>query len=141
MHFMEGEPAVGADGKFNDVAAGQYYADPVAWAAANGIVNGTSDTTFNPNASVTREQLAAILYRYCQYKGIDVSVGEETNILSYEDAIGIRKWAIPGLQWACGSGMIQGIEKNGTMYLDPKGSAVRSQSATIIYRLCTELYK
>ena len=80
--------------------------------------------------------MAAILYRYCQYKGIDVSVGEDTNILSYTDAFSISEWAIPAMQWACGSGMIQGIADGDGMKLDPSGSATRAQIATILWRFC-----
>ena len=68
-------------------------------------------------------------------------MGEDTNILSYEDAFDVAEYAIPAMQWACGSGLIQGIEKNGTMYLDPYGYATRSQIAAVIYRFQTEIKK
>ena len=84
------------------MASGAYYANAVAWANANGIVSGYGSGKFGPNDKVTREQLAAILYRYAQYKKYDVSVGEDTNILSYDDAQSISSYAIPAIQWACG---------------------------------------
>jgi hypothetical protein len=76
-----------------------------------------------------------------KYKDIDVSVGENTNILSYADAFDIAEYAIPAMQWACGAGVIQGIEQNNTMHLAPQGNAVRSQSAAVIYRFYTEIMK
>lgn len=105
LHRLEKEPAAAAAG-FADVDAGSWYADAVAWAAANGVVNGVSDTAFAPETAITREQMAAILYRYAQLKGYDVSVGEDTNILSYTDAGQISEYAIPAMQWACGAGLI-----------------------------------
>ena len=85
--------------------------------------------------------MAAILWRYCKYKGYDVSVGEETNILSYYDAFDIAGYAMPAMQWACGSGLIEGVANNGSMYLAPNGAASRSQSAVILYRFCAEIAK
>jgi hypothetical protein len=85
--------------------------------------------------------MATILWRYAKYKSIDVSVGESTNILSYEDAFDISSWAVGAMQWACGSGTVQGIAKNNTMYLAPQGEALRSQSAVMICRFCTESVK
>ena len=115
---------------FTDVPANQYYAEAVAWAAANDIVTGTSATTFSPNKDITREQLTAILYRYAQYKGCDLSVGEDTNILSYGDAETVSTYAIPAMQWAVGAGIINGIKDN----LVPKGNATRAQMATMLMR-------
>ena len=82
--------------------------------------------------------MATILYRYCKYKGLDVSEGEDTNILSYKDISEVSSWAMDAMQWACGTSVIQGVENNG-MHLDPKGDAVRSQIATMIYRFCVEV--
>lgn len=72
-----------------------------------------------------------ILWNYCKYKGFDVSVGEDTNILSYKDANKISEWAIPAMQWACGSGLIYGMDNN---TLDAQGNATRAQAANILYR-------
>lgn len=130
LHRMEGEPTAAGEA-FTDVEAGQYYAAAVAWASANGIVGGYGDGTFGPNDPITREQLAAILYRYAQFKGMDVSVGENTNILSYTDFDQLSEWAIPAMQWACGAGLISGV---GGGALDPQGHATRAQIATILMR-------
>ncbi len=108
-----------------------YYEQAVAWAAEKGIVNGYGDT-FGPNDNITREQFATILFRYAQYKGYDVSVGEETNILSYADAFSVSEYAIPAMQWACGAGLING---NGDQLM-PIGVANRAQAAAILHRFC-----
>jgi hypothetical protein len=102
-----------------------WYAAAREWAMANGISDGT-----NPMNNVTREQFAAMLYRYSQLKGKDVSVGEDTNILSYDDAFSVSEWAMPAMQWACGAGLINGIGSN----LVPQGNATRAQVATIMAR-------
>jgi hypothetical protein len=131
LYRMEGEPDVaGLVNPFSDVANGLYYTDAIIWAADKGIVLGYGNGKFGPNDNVTREQLAAILMRYCVWKGIDVSVGEDTNILSYNDAFDISEWAIPAFQWACGSGIVNG--KPGGL-LDPKGNATRAEIATILH--------
>ena len=94
LYRLEGEPRISSGSAFDDVDAGMYYADAVAWASQNDIVTGYDEATFGPNNAITREQMAAILYRYAQYKGYDVSVGESTNILSYEDFV--RGWRPAG---------------------------------------------
>ena len=104
---MEGRPDVGYAGTFTDVPAGMWYTDGVEWAASKGIVLGYGDGRYGPDDDVTREQLAAILYRYAKFKGRDVSIGEDTNILSYYDAFIWGDWAVPALQWACGSGVLE----------------------------------
>ena len=103
---MEGQPVPMTANTFKDVEKGAYYEQAVAWAAEKGIVNGYGDT-FGPNDNITREQFATILFRYAQYKGYDVSVGEDTNILSYADAFSVSEYAIPAMQWACGAGLIK----------------------------------
>ncbi len=126
----EGEPVAG-NTDFEDVSETSYYAKAVAWAEANGIVKGYSETKFAPEDNILREQFAAIIYRYANYKGYDVSVGENTNILSYTDADEISEYAIPAMQYAVGSGLIKG--KSGTT-LDPQANATRAESATILMR-------
>ena len=138
---MEGAPVADYAMTFKDVAEGKWYTEAIRWAQSVGVVEGYNADTFGPNNTITREQMATILWRYCKYKNIDVSVGEDTNILSFADAADVSGWAMEAMQWACGSGMIQGIEKDGVMYLDPQGDAVRSQSATMIYRFCVEIMK
>ena len=97
--------------------------------------------TQKQTATITREQIATVLHHYCKYKGIDVSVGEHTNILSYADAFDVSGWAMEAMQWACGSGAIEGIAKNDTMYLEPHGDAARSEGAVMLYRFCVEIMK
>lgn len=137
LYRLENQPSTSA-ASFTDVASGAYYANAVAWANANGIVSGYGSGKFGPNDKVTREQLAAILYRYAQYKKYDVSVGEDTNILSYNDAQSISSYAIPAIQWACGAGVVTG--KSGSK-LDPKGNATRAEVAAMLMRFCENVEK
>lgn len=130
---MEGKPVVNYAMSFGDVAADSWYAEAVRWAASEGIVSGYSDTAFGSNDSVTREQLAAMLWKYAQNRNADVSVGENTNILSYQDAAEISEYAIPAIQWACGAGVMSG--KTGG-YLDPTGTATRAEAAQMLMKFC-----
>lgn len=130
----EGKPAA-ANTTFTDLEDGLYYVDAVKWAAANGVVNGYSDTVFAPNDAITREQFAAIMYRYAKAKGYDVSVGENTNILSYSDYAEISEYAIPAMQYTAGSGLIKGRTET---TLNPKDNTTRAEMATILYRFFTE---
>ena len=131
LHRLEGEPAaVGM--AFSDVAEGKWYTAGVAWASANGIVNGFPDGTFLPNDPITREQLVTILYRYAQFKELDVSVGEDTNILSYYDVFDVGDWAMPAMQWACGADILPGTEDG---YLSPAVQATRAETAVVFTRL------
>ena len=98
-----------------------------AWAVANGISDGT-----DPGGAVTRQQLAALLYRYAVLFGYDVSVGESTNILSYADAFDVAEYAVPAMQWACGAGILNGTGDGST--LSPLGTATRAQLAVMLYR-------
>ena len=105
-----------------------WYAKAQEWVITNGISDGE-----NPTAAITREQLVTMLYRYAQIKGYDVSVGENTNILSYVDATSISEYAMSAFQWACGSGLTEGDE-NGA--LTPLATATRAQAAAMIMRFC-----
>ncbi len=161
---------------FVDVKSGDWFYDYVAYVYSNGLMDGTSATTFEPNANmtramvwailaridgetvtgadwantarawamaegvsdgtdanglVTREQFATMLYRYAAAKGYDVPIGESTNILSYADYDEISEWAIPAMQWACGSGIITGVTES---TLVPKGTATRAQCAAMLMR-------
>ena len=136
LYRLENEPSAAA-ASFTDVVSGQYYTDAVAWANANGIVTGYGNGKFGPNDIVTREQLAAILYRYAQYKKYDVSVGEDTNILSYDDAQSVSAYAIPAMQWACGAGIVNG--SNGK--LNPQNNATRAEVAAMLMRYCEKVAK
>ena len=132
-------PAITGEGNaFTDVAAGSWYADAIDWAAENGIVEGYGDGTFFPDNDITREQMATILYRYAQYMDVDVSVGEDTNILSYADFDEISEYAIPAMQWACGAGVITGVTED---TLVPQGTATRAQVSTILMRYCETVAK
>ena len=119
-----------SDSPFTDVDIGAYYAPYVYWAAENDIVIGY-DGKFSPNANITRQDLATIMFRYAQYADVDVSVGEDTNILSYNDALSISEYAIPAIQWTCGAGVMSG--KPGG-YIDPKGGATRAEFAMMLMR-------
>ena len=130
---LDGGPAVNYLLPFTDVAEGEWYTEAVRWAASEGIVNGVSDTEFAPGADVTREQFAAILYRYAQYKGYDVSIGESTNILSFTDFDAVSEYAVSALQWACGEGVITGVTES---TLVPQGTATRAQAAAMLQRFC-----
>ena len=161
---------------FTDVSAGQWFYDAVAYVYTNGMMEGDSATTFNPdgtmtramfwavlgridgatitgthwadqardwamaegvsdgtdpNGLVTREQFATMLYRYAVAKGYDVSIGESTNILSYADFASISEYAIPAMQWACGSGIVTGVTDS---TLAPQGTATRAQCAAMLMR-------
>lgn len=137
LYNLEGKPK-GTAANFSDVQADAWHAEAVGWAASNKVVTGYADGTFRPNAAVTREQAAAILYRYAQSKGIDVSVGENTNILSYVDVQQASEYAIPALQWAVGAGVLNG--KNGGR-LAPTGTATRAEIAAIMQRWCENIIK
>ena len=128
LYRLENQPAAGS-ANFTDVPAGQWYTSPIAWAAANGIVGGYGDGRFGPNDTITREQMAAILYRYAQFKGYDVS---NTGDLSrYADASQVSDWARTAIGWANAQGLITG---NTATTLNPTGSATRAEVATILMR-------
>ena len=172
VYFTDGSATL----PFTDVSAGAWYLDAVSYVYANGLMDGTSGTTFEPDANmtramvwailarvdgetvtgtnwietarewamaegvsdgenasgyVTREQLATMLYRYAVYKGYDVSIGEDTNILSYADFADLSEYAIPAMQWACGAGVITGVTDT---TLVPQGEATRAQVAAMLMR-------
>ena len=131
LYRAEGEPAVNKSIPFADIDMGAYYANAVIWAQQNGIVKGVSETEFAPDNNITREQIAAIMHRYATFKGYDVSVGENTNILSYDDFDSISEYAIASIQWACGSGLIKGRTES---TLNPKENATRAEIAAILHR-------
>ena len=131
LYRLEKSPTVTGASKFTDVPAGQWYSDAVAWAAANKIVNGYDETTFGPMNAVTREQMAAILFRYEQVKGLE-NVTLEENLNRFPDQNKISAYAIPALQWAVGQKIING-NADGT--LDPTGTATRAQVAQIFTNL------
>lgn len=129
LYRMEGSPQGAGWGPFTDVTPGAYYAQPIAWAAWNGIVNGITSTTFAPDRNVTREQMAAILYRYTAWKEWDVS--QQGNLFQFTDWQKVQTYARTPLAWAVASGLIQGKENQ---RLDPGGPATRAEVATILQR-------
>ena len=136
LYRLEGSPAVTGTSAFVDVPAGQWYTDAVNWAAANQIVNGTSATTFAPNDSITREQMAAILYRYAQYKGYDVT--KKADLSGYSDNSQVSAYAKDALAWANAAKLINGVTNT---TLAPQGNATRAQVSAILHRFCDGVVK
>ena len=128
LYRLEGEPTLTGRSSFTDVRSGAYYEKAVIWAAANGIVTGTDSTSFSPAAKVTREQLAAILYRYAQYRKLDTDASAKLN--SFTDADSVSAYASEALGWAVSEGLINGASGK----LMPKGDATRAQVAAILHR-------
>ena len=135
LYRLEGEPEVSGTSGFTDVEAGTWYTDAVAWAAANGIVNGTTDTTFAPGEDITREQLVTVLYRYAESKGYDVSASADLS--GYPDAGQVQDYAQPAMAWAVAEDIVEGVDGN----LNPTGDATRAQIATILMRFCEGVAK
>ena len=133
LHRLKDEPASPASG-FADVKNGAWYAEAVHWAAANGIVGGYGDGRFAPNDAITREQLAAILYRYARYKGCDV-VGS-ADLTGFADASDISGYAMGAMSWANAMGLVNGTDDATLM---PGGLAARGQVAAILMRFCENI--
>ena len=127
---MAGSPVVNYAMDFADVPADQWYAEAVRWASSEGIVGGYGNGSFGTGDPITREQFAVMLYRFAQKQGYDVSVGENTNILSYTDVSSVSEYAIPAMQWAVGSGVITGMGDT----LAPQGETTRAQAAMMLMR-------
>ena len=126
---MEGSPAPKGKNSFTDVVAGKWYADAITWAAENGIFAGYGKDKFGPDDPITREQLAAIFYRYADYKGYDLTV--KGNLDKFKDADKITDYAKTAMQWAVGSSLVKG--KSGNL-LDPQGTATRAEIAAMLHR-------
>lgn len=133
---MAGSPVVNYAMDYTDVAQGQWYSEAIRWAASEGIVGGYGNGLFGTNDPITREQFAAMLYRFAQEQGYDVSIGENTNILSYTDVADLSEYAISAMQWAVGAGIINGTGDGST--LSPHGQATRAQAAVMLMRFCEE---
>ncbi|HMM05313.1 MAG TPA: GH25 family lysozyme [Clostridiales bacterium] len=133
LYRLEGSPAVGGETAFTDVKAGSWYEKGVRWAEQNGIVNGVSANLFSPNTDLTREQIAAMLYRYSQYKEYDVR--DSDSLAKYTDGNSVSSYAVTGMKWAVGSGYLRGVT---AQTLCPKESASRAQVATILMRFCED---
>ena len=128
LHRLEGSPTASA-GDFTDVADGDWYVQAVNWAASVGVVNGFDDGTFQPNTAITREQLAAILRNYAEYKGFDTSASG--SLAHYTDADSVSDWAKESVEWVVGSGLIGGYEDN---TLRPQGTTTRAEVASVLQR-------
>ncbi|MFR7526872.1 MAG: InlB B-repeat-containing protein [Blautia wexlerae] len=132
---MEGSPVPKGKNSFTDVEAGKWYADAITWTAENGIFAGYGKDKFGPDDPITREQLAAIFYRYADYKGYDLTVKGDLD--KFKDADKITDYAKTAMQWAVGSGLVKG--KSGNL-LDPQGTATRAEIAAMLHRFI-EKYK
>ena len=130
---MAGSPVVNYAMNYTDVAQGQWCSEAIRWATSEGIVGGYGNGLFGTNDPITREQFAAMLYRFAQEQGYDVSIGENTNILSYTDVADLSEYAISAMQWACGAGIINGTSAD---TLSPQGQATRAQVAVMLMRFC-----
>lgn len=133
LHRLEGEPSAAGSG-FSDVGPAQWYTNAVGWAAANSIVMGYSDGSFGPGDTLTREQMAAILYRYAGTKGLDLSAG--TDLSAFSDHAAVSGYALDAMKWAVDRGLMQGA---GDGKLSPQGSATRAQAAAVLMRFCEKL--
>ena len=131
LYRMEGAPSISERSSFADVPADRYDADAIAWAAANGIVSGYDDRTFGPDDPITREQMAAILYRYAGWKGYDVSAN--ANLSAFADVNAVSRYALEALQWANAAALVSGTSST---TLTPGAHASRAQVAAILTRFC-----
>lgn len=131
LYRAAGEPPVNKSVPFKDVRGDSYYANAVIWAQQNGIVNGVNEVEFAPEENITREQMAAIMYRYAKYMGYGTVAGDSTNILSYTDFGEVSGYAIEAMQYAVGCGLIKGKTET---TLNPKDTATRAETATILNR-------
>ena len=133
---MAGSPVVNYAMDYTDVAQNQWCSEAIRWATSEGIVGGYGNGLFGTNDPITREQFAVMLYRFAQEQGYDVSIGENTNILSYTDVADLSEYAISAMQWAVGAGIINGTGDGST--LSPHGQATRAQAAVMLMRFCEE---
>ena len=132
LYRLEGKPETNAENPFEDVADGTWYTDAVIWAAANGIVNGVGDNRFDPDGKITREQMAAILYRYTKFKGLTLNSSEYAE--QYPDADEVSPYAAEAMRWANAAGLINGMGRGDAVILAPRGDATRAQVAAIFMR-------
>lgn len=128
LYRLAGEPESSAS-SFADVEASAWYSNGIAWAAENKVVNGVGDNKFAPNANITREQIALIMYNYSKLKGVDTT--ETQGVDAFSDADKVSDWAKDAVEWSVGAGILSG---KGSGVLDPKGNATRAEIATILMR-------
>ena len=135
---QSGEPVVNYAMSFSDVAADQWYTEAVRWAQSTGVVTGYEDNTFAPNKSITREQLATILYRYAQFVKVDTDAAmKDTNTLSFDDSFSVSSWASEGVNWCVAAEILNGSDNK----LNPQGNATRAQAAAMLQRFCENVLK
>ena len=133
LYRMEGSPAVTQPAAFRDVAENRWFTAPIAWAAETGLINGVSETLFCPDVTVSREQAAAILYRYAAYKGCDMF--SRAGLEGFADRESVHDWAAEALCWAVDCGLLQGNRHaDGTATLDPGNGTTRAQLAALLHR-------
>ena len=130
-----GGPVVNYAMDYTDVPEGEWYSEAIRWATSEGVVTGYGNKLFGTNDPITREQFAAVLWRFAQKQGYDVSAGENTNILSYTDVEDVSEYAVPAMQWTVGTGIINGTTGS---TLASQGQATRAQSAMMLQRFCEE---
>ena len=136
LYRMEGKPEATGNTSFTDVPANMYYAPAIAWASANGVVYGTSETAFSPEGKITREQMAAMMRRYASFKKLDTSA--KADLSTFADASAVSAWATGDMQWAVASGLLYGNNHN---QLQPTANATRAQAAAILQRFATKIVK
>ena len=136
LYRMEGKPEATGNTSFTDVPANMYYAPAIAWASANGVVYGTSETAFSPEGKITREQMAAMMRRYASFKKLDTSA--RADLSTFTDASAVSAWATGDMQWAVASELLYGNNHN---QLQPTANATRAQAAAILQRFATKIVK
>jgi len=134
LYRLEGSPAVTGENTYKDVKDDVWYTDAIIWATENGIVNGYGNGLYGPHHDVTREQIATMLYRYADYKG--VIVDDTTDLAEYTDVDEISAWALDAMKWANAIELIEGRTET---TLNPKDNTMRSELATLLYRWCHEI--
>ena len=130
LYNLEGKPGAEGENPFTDVAQDAWYRDAVTWAAESGLMTGYSETAFGPNDCLTREQMAAVLYRYGEYQAMDLTAGEDADLSAFADADTVSDWAREPMAWAVGVGILAGSDG----CLMPDGDATRAQCAVILMR-------
>ena len=131
LYNREGRPAVSGGTSFGDVQDGAWYADAVNWAVQTGVAQGYDNGNFGPDDPITREQLAALLYRYALAKGYEADAGSQAALSAYGDAGEVSGYALPAMRWACDAGIVTGVTESA---LEPRGTATRAQAATMFMR-------
>ncbi|MBR4016137.1 MAG: S-layer homology domain-containing protein [Anaerotignum sp.] len=136
LYRLEGSPAVSGSSSFSDIAQGKWYTNAVIWAESSGVVKGFDDSTFKPDAKITREQMAALFMRYAAFKGIDTS--KRADLSNFKDAGEISAWALENVRWANAEGLVSGRTADTIV---PQGNATRAETASTIMRFCENILK